>query len=457
MARPSFDDIIPPEPSANPDAEPEGVAEAASSAEPPSGNSIRDVSPVETKERVERRARRRERRQLPDSSSPRGTRSVTRVTMWGSIFLVVVLLLTGAGFLFLGKTTITVQPLTESITLGRNVVHTAYAEPETGEFGYTVVNNTLTAERTIAATGTEYVEERASGRITVFNTYSSASQRLITNTRFEAPDGSIYRVRNPFVVPGMPDENTPGRIEVTVYADVAGAAENVTDTGARFTIPGLRGDARYDAFYAQLAEPIVGGFVGERPVVDENALAAARTALRDELRTHTLTAARERAPANGYIFDNAVRTSFTSLPVDTNTQGEAVVREQMTVHAVSFAVPELADTLARTALATPTEGSVRIDDPSTLTFAFVNDDEVAITNDALIQFTLTGTAQLVWDIDTESLKQELVGKHSNALNTIMSGYPGIESARATIRPFWKTEFPSDISSIVIDIESPFDE
>ena len=103
--------------------------------------------------------------------------------------------------------------------------------------------------------------------------------------------------------------------------------------------------------------------------------------------------------------------------------------------------------LAVAALATPEEGEIRVDSPGNLEMEIVNKAGVDILSDSLIQFTLKGATALTWQIDTESLKQDLAGKHSGALNTVMSGYPGIKSAQATIRPFWKKEFPAETGSI----------
>ena len=74
------------------------------------------------------------------------------------------------------------------------------------------------------------IERRASGKIIVFNNYSTNSQRLIARTRFETLEGKIYRIRDAVVVPGISDKDgrkTPGSIEVTVFADEPGEEYNI--------------------------------------------------------------------------------------------------------------------------------------------------------------------------------------------------------------------------------------
>ena len=258
MVKPSFDDIT----------RPAGLNDKDSS------HSIRNVPPPVTQEREERRARRDRRRKF-EAPKMSGRALGGKFAMWTAAVAVLVVALLGIGFLFIGKTTITVVPTQEEITLGDNVVHTAYREPEKGELGYKVLSYAADASREITASGKEEVREKASGKIIVYNDFGPASQRLIKNTRFETPDGDIYRVRNSFTVPGKPDGGR-GSIEVTVYADQAGEAYNLPEGSIRFTIPGLKGDLRFDGFYAKQVGPITGGFVGERAVVDESELRRGR-------------------------------------------------------------------------------------------------------------------------------------------------------------------------------------
>ena len=422
------------------------------------GHSIRKVSPLASQERETRRARRAERRTLGAAPSRRSSRRGSsmqpkfgKFSVWAVAALVLIIALSILGFVFIGKTTISIIPQQEELNLSTNVVYTAYQDAEAGELAYAVLEHSIEATDSIAATGRENVEEKASGRIVVYNNHSSAPQRLIKNTRFEAPNGEIYRVRNSFVVPGQETDGTPGSIEVTVHADKAGENQNITALGTKFTIPGLKGDPRYDTFHAELTEPITGGFIGERAIVDEDVLNATRTQLQAQLREQVFSAIQAQASDSVELFEGGVFVTFESAPVAYAENDTATVREIAHIKAATFDTNDLAQMLAEASLADPEDGEIRIDTPENLTLNIVNRDGVDISNDALIQFTLQGRTTLTWQVDAESLKQDLVGKHSGALNTVMSGYPGIKSAQATIRPFWKNEFPSETGGITVEI------
>ena len=117
-----------------------------------------------------------------------------------------------------------------------------------------MVTTSRTASTTVKATGTEQVSQSASGVITIYNDYSTAPQTLITNTRFEAPDGNIYRIHQGVTVPGATASAggalTPGTISVTAYADQPGASYNIGQT--QFTIPGFKNDPSTASFMRRL-------------------------------------------------------------------------------------------------------------------------------------------------------------------------------------------------------------
>jgi hypothetical protein len=122
----------------------------------------------------------------------------------------------------------------------------------------------INKEKSAVPTGVKEVETKASGQIIIYNAFSSATQPLVRNTRFETPDGKIYRIKQSLSVPGASikdGETIPGSIEATVYADEAGEEYNISLTD--FTIPGFKGGPRFDKFYARSKTPMSGGFMGK--------------------------------------------------------------------------------------------------------------------------------------------------------------------------------------------------
>ena len=79
----------------------------------------------------------------------------------------------------------------------------------------------------------------------------------------------IYRIPESINVPGKTVKDgveTPGTIEVEVFADEAGEKYNIGKVD--FTVPGFKNDpARYKGFYARSVTAMTGGFVGKMKTV----------------------------------------------------------------------------------------------------------------------------------------------------------------------------------------------
>lgn len=389
-----------------------------------------------------------------DTLSPRPPRR-RRGRHWWQWVLAVVLVSVAGGLLlstvFQGAQ-ITIYPKTEAIAAPITIE--AESNAPSGKLSFQRMTLNASATTTVKASGTQHVSKSASGIITIRNSFSSANQQLIANTRFETSDGKIYRVRVPIVVPGQqkqPDGTfKPGTVSVTVYADKPGEAYNLP-AGTTFTIPGFKGDTRYSKFTATAEGPLSGGFVGEQPGVSTADMTAAQNALKQQLEATLTNGASANLP-EGFFLINEVRalvyTDITQSPAGSDSSNLSQTAQ------ASFAIvraSELAAAIAKQKVDGYAGEPVGFLDPSQITLALVNDPNRE--KGAPISFTVNGTPTLVWEIDAETLKGALVGKDKSAFQTIIENFgPSISKAEASIRPFWKTVFPSDESKITVVIK-----
>ena len=117
------------------------------------------------------------------------------------------------------------------------------------------LQNQMSEEPWIEESGT-----KASGIITVFNEYSSDSQRLVASTRFLSSSGKIFRAIEDIYIPGAQlndDEIIPSSIDVEVVANYLGAEYNIGPSD--FTIPGFKGTVKYAGFYGKSNTAMNGG------------------------------------------------------------------------------------------------------------------------------------------------------------------------------------------------------
>ena len=104
----------------------------------------------------------------------------------------------------------------------------------------------------------------------IYNKYSAEAQIFVKDTRFETPEGKIYRIDRAVTVPGMKNsggQTVAGSVEATVYADKSGSEYNIGFSD--FTIPGLKGGLKYEKFYARSKTPMTGGMKGTVPDISE--------------------------------------------------------------------------------------------------------------------------------------------------------------------------------------------
>lgn len=308
----------------------------------------------------------------------------------------------------------------------------------------------VTAEKTttIPAIGTEEVNTRASGEIIIFNSFGSAPQKLITNTRFESPDGLIYRIDRSVVVPGTTKDASgktiPGSLTVTVYADFPGEEYNIGLTD--FTVPGLKSDAdRYKAIYARSKTNMSGGFAGVRNVADEAELRAAQAALQTELRESARQQLLAQVPEGFVTFDSALFEYFTST-TDGSGSNTVTVKETLQLKALIFDETAFARRIAEETVADYEDTEINVRDWNEVIVTMPEVEEQ--TGDALT-LLVSGSPHLVWTFDEDALRTDLAGQDKDDVDTILEGYPGIETAEIIVRPFWNSTLPERTSRIKI--------
>ncbi len=333
---------------------------------------------------------------------------------------------------------------------------TATREPLPDTLGY----NTMTIERTLTrevpAESQEEAEEYASGQILIFNEYDENPQRLIAKTRFRAPNGLIYRIREPVVVPGARFDSegeliAPGQVEATVYADEPGADYNLDE--ARFTIPGFEGTSRFDKFYAKTKTPITGGFVGARLTISPEKEKQIRRSLREQLVEELKKAAfsSSEKPEGYYLFNDAVFIEFEALPSNSVDDRTLEVREKGILTAILFKEETFARMLAQNVIPGYDGLPLRLDNPDELAVRVEKKrDRDGAWDGTTYLVKVKGAANFTWRYDPQQLKQDLAGREDRALSTILTGYPGIERAEVVLRPFWSTTFPEDPDEITIN-------
>lgn len=372
------------------------------------------------------------------------------------IFAVIICFVLIGGFAVsktIAKVTLKIEPKQQELDI--STVNNATREGAEGlKFVLAESANEVQTE-SVTVTGTENVSIKASGRIVILNDYGPDSQQLVKNTRFQAPNGNIYRIAEPVTIPGThkneQGETEPGQLEVTVYADKAGVEHNLDLVD--FTIPGFAKTAKFEKITAKSKTPISGGFVGTRPKVSEEDKTRIEEAMSEQLKSKAIEKLKQQVPEDYILFDDAVLSRF-SMEIGTSTESDSskvAVTGKITAIGLLFNREELSRFLAKSLPDWQTDEDIEISNLEELNFTLLDKENLNPDSLTSISFELKGKGKFVWQFDEEVLKTELQKTESGDYNKIFANYPQIQKATIVFRPPWIRSIPKNKDKIVVEL------
>jgi hypothetical protein len=376
----------------------------------------------------------------------------SRLGIWVAAIIALIVLIGAAALLLFPSTTITVVPRTHVVPFDASNPLTAYpaATAATGTIPYTVLSQVFEDSAIVQASGTEEAEEKASGTVTVYNE-TDRTVRLIKNTRFQSPDGLIFRIPASVDVPPA-KAGTPGTLSATVFADETGPKYNIAATD-RFTLPGLKTSPDFTKVYAKSTAAFTGGFSGQRPAVSPAILESSKAEVRGRLeeKAHELW---RTVPAESLAFPGLMLVTYETLPATQEPGGGVRITERATVSMPVFAATTFASSVAQAVSADAETASISIRFSDEIGAQPVGTLDAASLGRESITFSISGRGQLVWQLDVPALQEALAGREEAAFEPIVKGFAAIEEARARLTPFWKRSFPQDPASIKVTVGEP---
>ncbi len=366
--------------------------------------------------------------------------------IFGGIAVVAVLVFIFSMMTVFSSATILITPKSQEVEISTDIIGTIEAGKDS--IRYEVVKLSRSQIISIPATGEEMVELKAHGKIIVYNNFSSEPQRLIVRTRFESPEGLIYRIPESIVIPGK-TASGPGSIEVEVFADEAGEKYNTKKTD--FTVPGFKNDAaRYKDFYARSATEMAGGFVGKMKTVPESEKLTALQNIDSEIQSLLEKDFQSKISEELVLLSGATIYESHELP-QKEESSSVLVGKEGTSYAVMLNKKDLSDKLVQEYISGYPDWdgiSAVIKDFSSL----VVSNELDKTNiGEEMDLNINGMVQILADIDPNLLSQKLVGIPRKDATMLMDEFAGISGITATIRPIWKQSFPDNPLKINVQV------
>jgi len=303
-----------------------------------------------------------------------------------------------------------------------------------------------TISRMFPSSGTKKAFKKAEGKITIYNNFDTNPQALVAGTRFQTPEGLIFRISERVVVP--PGKRTeaglePGKIEVKVIADRAGEDYNIEPT--KFTIPGFLGSPRYQGFYAESFEKFSGGFIGMSKFVTEEDSNGGKEVLKQEF----LTSIKDELAGQGMIvlddlIDWEIKESEKNNKIGDLTNNFYIALD-IKIKTIAFKKEDVVKFLSKY-ISDSGQGVVLKDK---LSINYLNPQKDKENNQVLLNLSASG--QTIKDFNKENMVKEILGKNINELKEYFENMEGIESTSINLSPFWIKSVPKDPEKVEIDI------
>ncbi len=391
---------------------------------------------------------------LEKDRSVGGRRLFRRIVF--SFIAISLLVATGVSLvIFLPRAEVTVVMQTQSESADLEII--ARTEESSGDVeGKTIPLRLIETEKDITqsfpGTGKSSVsDKRARGLVTLSNAFGASAQPLVATTRLESPNGKIFRLVKGVTVPGTKEKNgetVPGTIEAEVVADTAGEEYNI-EPGS-FTIPGLKGSAKYEKITAVSTKAFAGGGSGTDAIASVSAddVIRAKEASEKKL-TELLRAELEKDLEPGEkLLDDAILSETLSSGAFPGAGAVAPsfdYRMRVSARALVFSESDV----RKAAEATLGDGA-KADDLE-IEYTVPRPDFVA--KSLLVKARASFLKQET--IDVERIKRNLLGKSVAEVQGIFAEYPNIEKIEVVFWPkFLTNRIPSRASQVEVNVKTP---
>lgn len=321
-----------------------------------------------------------------------------------------------------------------------------------GRLSFQVMSVDATTTKQVYASGLQQSNTKASGKVVIFNEYSTSPRTIKSGTTLTSADGKKYVTQAAVTVPGFTTVNKVKKAgtspEVTVVAAATGESYNTA--GTSFTVSGYTSSQ----IYARSAGAIKGGEAGMAHVLTEKEKEDAMLSLQAGLAERLKRETRAAIPPEYITFPNlqVIDIDKNSLVLKGSTISfPASIEGKMVSYLI--ARDDLERALASKLISEQTYPDVVIPTIEKLTVEplsslSTNIDKIPET----ITIAISGEGTIVTKVSPEKVRQVVLGIPRKAFEIAMQSISEIEEARYVFYPFWAPLFPSIQDRITVIIQ-----
>lgn len=292
-------------------------------------------------------------------------------------------------------------------------------------------------------------DKRARGMVTISNAFGKEAQPLVATTRFESSDGKVFRLVKGMTIPGSSEKegvSVSGTIEVEVVADKAGEDYNIEPTS--FTLPGLKGSAKYEKITATSTKKFSGGGAGTGSIASVSAddVIRAKEASEKKLAELLRTEIEKDLRPDEKLLDDAILSETISsgaFPGVGSVAPSFDYRIRVSARALVFSESDMRTVSAKSL------GEGVSSENMKLEYTVPRPDFAA--KSLLVKARVSGVKG-GQTIDAESLKNRILGKSVGDVQGIFADYPDIQKIEVVFWPkFMTSRIPSRASQVKMTV------
>jgi hypothetical protein len=365
------------------------------------------------------------------------------VLMFGGFITLVLLgaLFVLSTYVFDGAT-ISIDPVKKDVALNETYI---ISEADRNELLQTREVGVI-EEITLPKNVVKNVKGKSGGNVTIYNDFGTQAQKLLKNTRLTTSDGKVFKLVDGVTIPGKKGEK-PGSVEAQVVAESEGDNYNVGPT--KFSIPGLRGSPKYKGFYAESTRTMRGGSGNANEVSDLD-LQKGKTSLKDKIKTKISDGLSKDVPESFTFNKDQVIVYYAPIERTKDDDLTATYTQVSTGTAIYMNKEALVKKiLERTSEDGSRAGAVTLRDTKDFTISLLDVDQI-LKRSGPVTVTITGSTLATFFPNKQTIAEYFAGKPQSEFTDIAKKFQFIQSAQKTMRPFWASQFPADVSKIKVE-------
>lgn len=292
----------------------------------------------------------------------------------------------------------------------------------------------VNGSKTLAASGTKLIGDKAKGKVTIRNGTSSEI-KLTTEMEIIGPNDLKYNVGSETTISEATSPSSPGSVEVEIVAEDIGATYNLAK-GESLSVSNFP-KSEVDAV---IEEDLSGGTSREVTAVSERDLENLAEGLTEELTQDAKNKLNQEVSGNDLFVEGAIRTEEIERDFSHEAGEEAdEVTLTMSVKAVGLIISEdIVTKLGREVFTGQVpEGFNLKDEQIDAQFELTGED------DGVWDFEVKFSANLLPEIDPDSVSRKIAGKYPQQAEEYLSIVPGFKRAEIKIKP----TLPSKLGNI----------